>query len=232
MPVFLRRRNTRLEERMDDPGCDLEKLHNTYYQFRHINALLSRSRTLYTRWLRPAMREDRRYRLLDIGFGGGDILLKLAQWAAKDGLDLHLTGVDIDPRACAWAATLDVPSTVTFLHCDVADLVEQGERFDFIIGNHMLHHLDGGGMSQMLSQAQQLCAGQVLFTDLARGDLAYALFWTLTAVGFPNSYIRCDGLTSLRRSYTFKELRALAPAGWQARKLRPFRLTLSWPAHT
>jgi len=230
MPVFLRRRNTHLSERMDDPGCDLGMLNNTYFQFRHINTVLSRSRDLYTRFLRPAMRAARRYRLLDIGFGGGDIILQLARWALQDGYDLQLIGVDIDERAYDYASKLPTPDCVEFRHCDVADLVQQGERFDFVIGNHMLHHLDKKSLLSLLSNAQQLCMGAAMFTDLARGDLAYALFWLLTMVGFPNSYIREDGLTSLRRSFTWKELRAVAPPGWRAEKLRPFRLTLSYHA--
>ena len=40
---------------------------------------------------------------------------------------------------------------------------------------------------------------------------------------FTGSYIREDGLTSIRRSYTAAELAAAAPAGWTVARHAPFR---------
>jgi hypothetical protein len=40
---------------------------------------------------------------------------------------------------------------------------------------------------------------------------------------FHGSYIRQDGLTSIRRSYTAAELRAAAPPGWTVVPRPPFR---------
>ncbi|MGH8488404.1 MAG: hypothetical protein ACREXS_05935 [Gammaproteobacteria bacterium] len=65
-------------EIMDDPRCDRERLYRTYRQFRAVNAALSRIRSVYKRWIRPAMRiHEHSYSLLDIGFGGGDIACAL-----------------------------------------------------------------------------------------------------------------------------------------------------------
>ena len=52
------------------------------------------------------------------------------------------------------------------------------------------------------------------------------------ALPFRGSFIRADGLTSIRRSYTAAELRAAAPPGWKVRPGFPFRnlLPLERPA--
>ena len=227
MPLFLAKRACHLTEAMDDPDCDPALLERSYHQFRAVNGLLSRSRFVYQRFIRPLMsNRGRGYSLLDIGFGGGDIARGLARWAQRDGLDLWVTGIDIDPRAYAYVQRFPQSPKLSFRLADVATLVARGERFDFVLSNHVLHHLDAPGLQAMLDAAQALGARIVVFNDIRRSALAYLGFWLLTAVAFRHSYIRQDGLVSIRRSYTVAELRALAPAGWEVLRAMPFRLLL------
>lgn len=227
--MFLACRDTETRESMDDPGCDLDTLYNTYRQFRRINILLSRTGVLYSKWIRPAMRDsERTYTLLDIGCGGGDIGFDLHRRASRDGLSLEITGVDIDPRALTYVKRLSWPRGVSFELGDVQHLVARGVRFDFVISNHLLHHLDAETFEQMLQDASCLCRGLVLFNDVRRSDMAYLGFALLTAIGFRRSFIRQDGLVSIRRSYTHSELKAVVPSDWVVEKLCPFRLILSY----
>jgi 2-polyprenyl-3-methyl-5-hydroxy-6-metoxy-1,4-benzoquinol methylase len=227
MPLFLAKRACHLTEAMDDPDCDPALLERSYHQFRAVNGLLSRSRFVYKRFIRPLMNErGRGYSLLDIGFGGGDIARRLARWAEQDGLDLWVTGIDIDPRAYAYAQRFPRSPKLSFRLADVATLCAGGERFDFVLSNHVVHHLDAPGLQAMLSAAQALGARIVVFSDIRRSALAYLGFWLLTRVAFRRSYIRHDGLISIQRSYTAKELRALVPAGWEVLRAMPFRLLL------
>lgn len=229
MPFFLRNRNPNVTEIMDDPNCDRGRLYNTYRQFRYLNAALSRTKAVYRRWLMPAMIDRAHtYTLLDIGFGGGDIPLAVARWAARDGYRIDITGIEVDRRAMDYAERLPAPDNVHFRFASTTQLVLAGERYDFVISNHMLHHLEGGAFTATLDEAAQLGCRFALMVDLQRSDLAYALFSVLTLPLFRDSYIRADGLASLRRSYTFRELQAAAPPGWTARRLFPFRQTLCY----
>ncbi|MFH0343127.1 MAG: methyltransferase domain-containing protein [Chromatiales bacterium] len=231
MPWLLSQRDTRTTEIMDDPRCDCERLFRTYRQFRAVNAALSRIRSVYKRWIRPAMRiPERSYSLLDIGFGGGDIARALHRWACADGLRLAITGIDIDARAYRYVKTLDWPERVTFRVADVSELRAEQERYDFVFSNHLVHHLDTAALPPMLASAAALCAREVLFVDVRRSDLAYLGFAFLSAVAFRDSYIRHDGLISIKRSYTFRELAAIAPPGWTVERLFPFRLVLRYAA--
>jgi 2-polyprenyl-3-methyl-5-hydroxy-6-metoxy-1,4-benzoquinol methylase len=231
MPIMLKHREPDAREIMDEPNCDLAMLNNTYRQFRYVN-VISRSRWIYRRWIRPAMKAapDRAYSLLDVGFGGGDIVFQMARWAEKEGYALNATGIELDQRALDYVRTLEWPKTVSFRLADLHDLAARGEEFDFVISNHMLHHLDRKAFEKMLQSAAHVCRRFVLFVDLKRSGLAYMLFATGTWPFFRNSYIRHDGLASLRRSYTFNELQNAAPPGWQVRRLFPFRLVLSHDA--
>jgi len=68
--------------------------------------------------------------------------------------------------------------------------------------------------------------------DIARSRPAHVLFaaatWSISGTLLADSFIREDGLISIRRSYTVAELAAIAPAGWTARGGVPSRLELRW----
>ncbi|HMP75608.1 MAG TPA: methyltransferase domain-containing protein [Kiritimatiellia bacterium] len=227
MPSF-QHRAADLVELMDDPACDRELLFRTYAQFAVINPLLSRWRTVYRRHLRPLMQPGVPFRLLDIGFGGGDIPRRLDRWARRDGLRLEITAIDPDPRAADFAARAAWPDTITFRACDTATLRAEGARFDAVISNAVLHHLNPDAVTRLLEDSQALATRLVLHNDTVRSAAAYALFSTFIAPWFRRSFTAEDGRRTIRRSYRPDELLALAPPGWRIEPLFPFRQLAVW----
>lgn len=227
MPLFLRSRALHLREKMDDPACDPALLHATYARFGAVNRLFSGWRVIYKRYLRAHMTSGARYRLLDIGFGGGDIPIDLVHWAAQDGAQLSVTAIDPDPRALSYARTLSASSQVHFQQAHSSELVAQGEHFDFVVSNHLLHHLSAFELAELCADTARL-GTVVLHNDIARADTAYLGFAALTGPFFRGSLITSDGLTSVRRAYTPDELIAVAPAGWQVKQPYPYRVLLSY----
>lgn len=228
MPLFLSSRDTSSTEQMDSPDCDLAELENTYRQFSTINTIISQWRRVYKQEIRPHAGSNKRVSLLDIGFGGGDIPLKLASWAAKDGLDLQVTAIDTDKRAVNYIKRQKTPDTVKFLHASSSDLVEDQRQFDFVISNHLLHHLSATELENILQEAKALSRQAVFFNDIRRSDIAYLFFNLFSRPVFQSSFITQDGLTSISRSYTQSELVRAVPDGWEVRRLFPFRLLLTY----
>jgi 2-polyprenyl-3-methyl-5-hydroxy-6-metoxy-1,4-benzoquinol methylase len=226
----LRSRDTDVRELMDDPDCDPVALDRTYARFRLVNRLVSGWRRTYLAQIRPLLSDSRSTSLLDVGSGGGDVARALAAWARADGLSLRVVGVDPDPRAHAFATASPAPPGVSFRQAGCAELVAAGERYDVVISNHLLHHLDAPGLSRLLQDSQRLASRRVLHSDLRRSRLAY-LGWA--AVSWPaarDTFVFTDGLLSIRRSYRPAELAAAVPTGWQVAAQRPYRLLLSWNA--
>ncbi len=219
----LSRRDHELRELMDDPGCDLAALHRTYARFDLVNQLLSGWAATYRRRIRPLAEPGRPLDVLDVGSGGGDVARSLARWAHRDGVELRITGIDPDARALAWAAGRTArwaarhPEVTppVFRRAASRELVAAGETFDVVISNHLLHHLDPDAVVAFVRDSQRLSRRLVVHNDLVRSAAAYRLYAVGVLPLAPGSFLRTDGLRSLRRAYVPAELRELAGPGWQ-----------------
>lgn len=220
---FLEVRDEHALEEMDKADCNPAALARTYAQFPVINSVVSRWHSVYKQRIRPLLSETRSSTLLDIGCGGGDIPAALARWAARDRLHLRITAIDPDPRAIDYARTHFQGTAVDFRQAHSSELLAEGTKFSVVISNHMLHHLTPPEFSALLADSTALAQHLVVHSDIARSRLGYALFAVATLPLAVGSFIRRDGLTSIRRSYTPAELRAILPAGWRVESARPYR---------
>ena len=216
-------------ELMDDPACDPVALDNTYRLFGVINPLVASWRPVYRRYVRPALqaaaREGRPGTVLDVGCGGGDVARALARWAERDGLDAQITGIDPDQRAIRWASAHDRGEGTTYRAAASGALVARGERFDAVVSNHVLHHLTQHEFAQLLADSQRLARTVAVHNDLRRSRAAWLMYWVATLpLVRARTFVRHDGLLSIRRSYAPAELRRRVPAGWQVERQAFYRV--------
>ena len=86
------------EELMDDPALDAGTYRAVLTDLARVNrATLAHRPTLG--FLRRAVGRRRSFRLLDVGFGGGDMLRHIARWARKRRIAVDLTGIDLNRRS-------------------------------------------------------------------------------------------------------------------------------------
>ncbi|SBS72572.1 methyltransferase domain-containing protein [uncultured Microbacterium sp.] len=224
--MSLATRDETLRELMDDPDCDPARLAATLHRFAVVNRLVSGWGGVYRSVLRPHLAGlGRPARVLDLGCGGGDLVARLAGLARADGLAVEWTGVDPDPRAHDVAGRWAAPG-IRFRAVDAATLVAEGERFDAVVSNHVLHHL-GTGLAAFAAESRALSTGPVLHSDIERGRLAYALYTVGITPYARGTFLRTDGLRSIRRSFRTDELAAAiadAPSPWRIERPAPFRL--------
>lgn len=221
----LARRDEELVERMDEPWCDRETLFRTYATFPAVNRVVAGWRHTYVNRLRPLFTGPV-HTVVDIGAGGGDVARALIRWARNDGVRLEVTAIDPDPRAAAYVGTLPPVEGFTYRRCSSTELADEGATFDFVVSNHVLHHLTAVELGTVLADSERLALRAVVHSDIRRSPVAYVLFAAFTVVGFGGSFIREDGLLSIRRSYRPGELSAIVPPGWTVETLAPFRVLL------
>ena len=225
---MLRCRAATATELMDRADCDGRLLDNTYRQFNVVNRALSGWRSLYAKELRTMVPpQPRPLSVLDVGCGGGDLARMLSRWAARDAKPMHITGIDPDSRAIRFASLNTGLPGVDFRQSHSSDLVKAGARFDVVISNHVLHHLAPDELLGLLADSEALATTKALHNDLIRSPVAFGLFG-VAALPFRQSFIRRDGLTSIRRSYTPAELSSAAPPGWSVEPASAFHQVLAW----
>lgn len=223
--MTLQTRATTLTERMDDPDCDPVRLRRTLVRFDLVNRLFSGWAHAYKTMVRPALgRPPRRVRVLDIGCGGGDVLHRIVNMARRDGFNVSGLGIDPDSRALAVARDKVRVPGIEFRELHSSDLVRAGERFDIVISNHLLHHLTDRELQDVLRDSEMLATSLALHSDIARGRLAYYGFAFAVTPIAPGTLLRVDGLRSIRRSYTKRELERVLPQNWSAQQPHRFRL--------
>lgn len=218
-------RDPSLVEWMDRNDCDISDLRATYMDFRHVNRWIANWDGVYRRHIRPLLNDPSHpYTLVDVGCGGGDLARRLNHLAATDGFLLEVLGVDPDPRAIAFVGCGNGMG-VDFRQASAQEMIHEGRQFDFVITNHVLHHLETEAVPPFLEDLAALSRRRVICSDIHRSPAAFALFNLATLPAFlRRGYIRKDGLLSIRRSFTVPELREVAGSKWRVVGERPFRV--------
>ena len=146
-----------------------------------------------------------RLKLLDVGFGDGDMLRRIARWAARRGIDAELVGVDLNPRSEAAArahTSADLP--IYYRTGDYADLA--GERWDVVISSLVAHHMTRAELVAFLRFMNREARLGWLVNDLHRHAFAYHGWPLLAGAARWHPIVRHDGRLSIARS--------LRPADW------------------
>ena len=174
-----------------------------------------------------ARHKGRPLRVLDVGFGDGDMLRRIARWAAKRGHAVELVGVDLNPRSELAAKAHTAPGlAIRWVTGDYADLA--GEPWDVVISSLVAHHMTHRQLVDFVRFMEAHARAGWLVNDLHRHRFAHAGFPLLATLFGWHPIVRHDGTLSIARSYRPGEWPAiLAEAGVrEARVFRvfPFRL--------
>jgi 2-polyprenyl-3-methyl-5-hydroxy-6-metoxy-1,4-benzoquinol methylase len=212
------------EEQMDADDLSADTYAAVVGDLARVNRLTMNARPTLA-FLKRAVR-GRRFRLLDVGFGHGDVLRSIARWATRRGIACELVGVDLNPRSepAARAATArELP--IRYVTGDYAELA--GERWDFIVSSLVAHHMTHDQLVAFLRFMDRHARMGWLVNDLHRHIIAYLGFPMLATVMRVHRIVREDGTLSVARAYRPEEWPPiLAEAGVSARIYRafPFRL--------
>ena len=211
---------------MDAPGLDPDTYARILSDLQSVNGwTLARRPTLD--FLSRGIGKLRHFRLLDVGFGQGDMLRAVARWAQRRGLSAELIGVDLNPRSAPVAQAATPPDLkIDYRTGDYRDLA----GFDFIVSNLVAHHMSDAQLEDFLRYMESEARRGWLINDLHRHRFAHTGYPLLCRIMGWHPIVREDGQLSIARSFRPAEWRAIlenagiALAAAKVVRRFPFRL--------
>jgi 2-polyprenyl-3-methyl-5-hydroxy-6-metoxy-1,4-benzoquinol methylase len=196
-------------ELMDDDALSLETYADVISGLSLVNTLtLTHRPTL--KWLAQVTKGLDSFSLVDVGFGHGDMLRAIAEWARKHGKVADLTGIDLNPRSAPVAAAATDPALgINWLTGNAADLAGNP---DFIISSLVTHHMDDDEVVWFLGWMESAAKRGWFINDLHRSWIAWAGFKVIAFVLRLHPIVAHDGALSIRRSFTRADWRQLFAA--------------------
>ncbi|MGQ0558115.1 MAG: methyltransferase domain-containing protein [Sphingosinicella sp.] len=217
----------RQDEQMDDPALAPAVYARVLADLARVNRWTLAARPTLA-FLARAARGLPAFRVLDVGFGHGDMLRRIAGWARRRGVTVDLVGVDrnVNSVTAAQAAT---PAALT-IDWRGGDYRAVPGPFDFVISSLVAHHMSDDELHTFLRFMEQHTTRGWLINDLHRHAFAWLFFPLLARLLGVHRIVREDGRLSIARAFRVPEWHAIlndagVPLG-AARVVRhfPFRL--------
>lgn len=143
-------------------------------------------------------------RVVEIGCGGGDNLRVIRDEAARLGMAIHLTGVDINPECIRYAESLKQNEGIRFL-CSDYRLAGFEEQPHIIFSSLFCHHFSNEDLVAMLQWMQAHSTLGFFINDLHRHALAYHSIRILTRLLSRSYLVRNDAPISVARGFRRNE---------------------------
>jgi len=146
------------------------------------------------------------WRILDVGFGSGDMLARIDRWGTRRGVALDLVGVDLNPNSAPVAAAR-LGGRARLITGDYRDLAGQG--WDIILSSLVTHHMSIAERTEFLRFMDGEAMRGWLINDLHRQRLPFAGYPLLATLAMVDPIVRRDGQLSVGRSFRLAEWRAM-----------------------
>ena len=197
------------DEKMDDFSMKGEILRDALDKIANINQLLGGNRlTLYgVQKLIRNISKNEIITILDVGCGNGDMLRKLAEYGHKKKLIFQLIGIDANNFTINHAKQLSENySNISFFCHDIFEESFRELKYDIVLCTLTLHHFKENQIINLLNVFYTNSKIGIVINDLHRSAIAYRLFQVICFVFNLNKMSRDDGLISILRGFTKKEL--------------------------
>ena len=175
-----------------------------------------------------------RFKLADIGCGGGDAIRYLAKFAGRKGIEGQFVGIDLKSDCIDYAEDASQGmDKIDFVEGDYRDVIRRDKEITHIHAALFCHHLTDDELVELF----RFCKDEkktLIVNDLQRHPLAYYSIWGITRLLGGSKLVKNDAPLSVLRGFRKRELQSLlARAGVKNYHLRwkwAFRYMIVIPA--
>lgn len=226
-------RRSAATELMDTERVTFEEFRECLQHLEMVNRWTFAYRPTLT-WLDRLIRQNGQPRyplsILDVGFGHGDMLRRIAHWAERRGMTMQLRGIDLSPwsaRAASDATPGHMP--IRYETGDVFSYADEQPPVDLVISSLFTHHLADDELIRFLYWMTARARIGWFINDLHRHPVPYHVIRSVLRLLPVNRMVRHDAPVSVARAFTRQDwVRLLRGAGLSAGHARiewffPFR---------
>lgn len=198
---------------MDDFSVGGHELREALQQLRVLNRIFAAAApTLYgVKRLWREADKPRRFTILDIGSGSGDVNRHLLRWADANGIDLKITLIDITEEACAEARL--------YFHNEPRVQVVKQDLFslpkgcaDMVTGTQFVHHFADNELPRVVTSMLKASQLGVVVNDIHRHFIPWTAVWIVARMISNNRYILNDGPLSVAKGFRAEDWNHLRKA--------------------
>ena len=195
------------KEQMDNFEWSGTELDKTLNGLSTINKYLGNTSATFKALKSEILKINKSLKIVDLGCGGGDNLRAIADWCLVNNHPIELVGIDGNPHILENAKKKSTQDhRITYIQADILDAAFVLPKCDILISSHFVYHFSDSELVGFLNRSQSRVASKIIFSELQRNYIPYALF-KLAGVFLPFSdHVKQDGLIAIKRAFTKAEL--------------------------
>lgn len=225
MPVNLSKRSEE-EELMDDLESSGEIIDQTLKELEVVNRLLGGNK-LSLKGINKLIKSKKQetYTLVDIGCGGGDLLILMARWAKRKGYKMQFIGVDANPNIIAYAQEhCKYYPEISFKAINIFSAEFEALSCDIVHASLFTHHFTQQELIPLFKLFNRQAKVGMVINDLHRHVLAYYSIKYITRFFSKSAMVKNDGALSVARSFRRSDWLEI----FEAADIKKFDLSWKW----
>jgi 2-polyprenyl-3-methyl-5-hydroxy-6-metoxy-1,4-benzoquinol methylase len=189
-------------ELMDDMAAPGREVDRALTELAVVNRWLGGTRTTLAA-LAPRLRgRSEPMRILDLGAGGGDLALAMAELGRRTGVAVEIVTADLGGDACRFARTRTRQAPeIHVTRADAFALPFAPRSFHFAHCAMFLHHFRQEEIAQILGDLSRLVREGIIINDLHRNAFAYYSIAGLTRLFSRSRMVKNDAPLSVARGF-------------------------------
>jgi len=195
-------------EIMDDLDCKGEVVNQTLRELEFINRTLGGNQITISGVDALIKNETKKtFEIIDLGCGGGDILMLLSNHFSKKKIKASFIGIDANPNIIEYAKNnITKFDNIRFEAIDILSKEFESKTIDIAVATLFFHHFSSEQLSVILKKLYTQCKVGIVINDLHRHPLAYYSIKLLTQLFSKSAMVKFDAPLSVLRGFSKKEI--------------------------